>query len=225
MKKLAVLLIGSLLLISSAQATVYTFEYTAKISSISETVGNNESTGLLASTVARRQINLGDSVSGIFTIDTNSTPTPGDVYTLYGPDSQNKVTSAIGTDGLTTASTDAASTVQNSLYVFPATGFGSQLTISTVTFKDSIFEAARIDFESIFSIDATGIPVSLVSLLNTATFTYTATNTASDIFNQIDASGELVSLKQISAVPEPATYAMLLFGLALVAGRARRARG
>lgn len=224
-------LLASLTLASAAHADVLTYEYTAKINHLYKSEWMNYDVPIANTTLPGYSLNVGDEITGRFSIDTltplsYSVQYDGVSSSYYKGSAHNQMFLNIGQDGLKYASAYSdqygpSVSVQDS---GPAHG------VDSVTLASSISDAQGTTFLSLsFSdlsgaaLNGTGIPASL-SALNTPKFGYTFFSNAGFQAITMDVGFTSMNLVSVSAVPEPGTYLMFLAGLPLLAWRRRAAR-
>lgn len=209
---------------SAAHAERFTFEYSATVTSLKELVlVGYQINPLQQATLPTGTIAVGDSVSGRFSFDTAWVP-----FYQNSDDSLSDASywradpvSAAFTQGLQFTSTALASSV----YVIDRfAGIGNDsLAFGSNNGNDEYSERVAVVFT-----DASASLLKSTSLqdaapiLNTANGEFNYAYTTYSPYISVLAVGALTSLRLVSAVPEPSTYAMFAAGLALLAWRRKR---
>ncbi|MBY0556040.1 MAG: FxDxF family PEP-CTERM protein [Burkholderiaceae bacterium] len=233
MKKLP-LFLAALALTGSANATVLQFDFTAKIQEMVEFSPLTFSGGPVnSSKLSGSTVTVGDVIRGHFTYDTTTAQFGNfsGVPMYAAPLAQNTLSAAIGQQSIALDQAQTSTNVQvanNAASLGGADSFGiasvSANAVATQLMALNLFDASGTAFSS----DA--IPASLdFAAFNSSTFYYTYSSVATHAM--MGANGTLTSLTvtpvvdggtNITPVPEPETYAMLLAGLGLLGWTARR---
>jgi PEP-CTERM motif len=214
MKKL---LVAACMLSSStvARAELYTYEYTATATRLVTMI--LEGYQIIPTEVAALPtgtVRLGDSFTGRFSFDAAWTPTyeygDDDWYSAayyktsltsavfaQGPkfESSNDYSLHAGLTGLELGSSSGSGFSEGVLVIISSRD-GSTLTPGSLHDLPSFIKSAKIEAHYSYT-----------------TYPYTS----------VQAGGELTSLRLVSVVPEPTTYAMFAAGLGLLAWRRKRA--
>ena len=235
MKNNIALLAAGLLLATSAQATVYTFHYTASIEQLMQGA-NNELVSVGASTVSGIDIVTTDTIVGSFSYDSANT----DQWSQYFSASYNRaiygdqtVAFSMGIARTGQAGSSTSTSIQvtdsrnpamftDSVNILGSGGIyspGGEAVIMTVGFNgDSVdvLSRARLPGEELLAFENGDVSLEFRHILQDYSY------------EQVVAKGHITSIKLInssmalSPVPEPGTYAMLLVGLGLLAWQRRR---
>lgn len=225
MKTLGMLLAGAAIC-GSAHATVYEYEFTVTLQEMIEFspitgVGGPVSSSVLSGDT----LSVGDFVYGHFSYDTETAQFgnfgSGPVYSASG--TSNSVGAATyNHDFALAGATSTSGMVQVSNNATLLRG-GDSLAIGTASENADASQLMVVDF-----FDPTGLALSsdqIPGVINASAFSqknfyYMRMSKSTKVM--LGANGSLTSLTLVSSVPEPATYAMLLGGLGLMAGLARR---
>lgn len=221
---------SALLLSTSAHASIVTFQYTARIDSIVAGITFYQA-GTSQDTFALRNgtIASGDIVTGTLSYDTSTVSTPSvhdnGSSTLYS-DWSGRVTLTAGIAARNMGLGGYGPT--SYLWVDDASrGLGLQdgMHVHAYSYDWSGTPAEQVVSLSMKGadtvLDSGALPGS-VSGFGTKEFSFTFKQTLDGQLNMMRATGDITSMTLISAVPEPATYAMFAAGLALVAWRRKR---
>lgn len=219
MRRIAFVLV-SLFLSTSASAKILTFEYTGVIGALKETIGQVDSGAIVSSTKIPGGVRVGDDFHGTFSIDMSSavalsSPTGTIYFSWAGEPALTSIT--FDKSGTTSASPYAARTVHVS-----HDGAFDSVSISSRGASyagDSNYQFLDFNFYGHGNLTNLEIPthLNLADWYLAEASLWWGTNDG-----HTSMSGKLTSLKEVSAVPEPESYAMLLAGLALVSGIAAR---
>jgi hypothetical protein len=221
--------LGALALAASAQAAVRTYDYTAVVGSINEfelATGRNE--WLNATTLPGFAITLGDTVHGRFSIDTNtglaySEPFGDGVIADYSDfTNRNRISIGFERSGHDFAALGPLYT-NLSITDQPIGSGADVLHLSQGTYGPGPRESIAIDLtdSSGAALSAAVIPASIAALAQ-QTFMWHYDTGVGAGYTQVIVNGGFTSLHEVSAVPEPGTYAMLLAGLGLLGWQRRR---
>ncbi|WEF31014.1 PEP-CTERM sorting domain-containing protein [Pseudoduganella chitinolytica] len=221
--------LGALALAASAQAEVHTYEYTAVVASINEfelATGRHE--WLNVSTLPGFAIALGDTVRGRFSIDTNtglsySEPFGDGVIADYSDfTNRNRVSIAFDRSGHDFAALGPLYT-NLSITDQPVDSGDDVLHLSQGTYGPGPRESIAIDLTdpSGTALSKAVIPASIAAF-GLQTFMYHYDTGVGPGYTQVIVNGGFTSLREVSAVPEPGSYAMLLAGLGLLGWQRRR---
>ncbi|WP_181259317.1 PEP-CTERM sorting domain-containing protein [Pseudoduganella armeniaca] len=223
MKKLIVTACAAALSIS-AHAERYTYEYTATVTELNEFVFvGYQINPLQQAVLPGGTVALGDTFSGRFSFDTAWAPAYEYQYDYWHSASYSGDVSVSATfsQGLR-FTTRQIGAVNISDIASGSTGPDS-LAFSNTVFSD-FSEGVDIQFgsqntDTLTSIALRDAPAFISAATGVATYHYTTYGP----YVSIKAKGELTSLRLVSAVPEPTTYAMFAAGLGLLAWRRKRA--
>ncbi|WP_254504100.1 PEP-CTERM sorting domain-containing protein [Duganella vulcania] len=223
MRRIA-LVLASLLLSASAHAELITFEYTGTINTLRETyTATGLSRSVVSSSVVPGSVRVGDDFHGAITIDTNlplysGTPNSAWYYDPSpAPPQTMPSTMIFDKTGSSISSAAAAPTIS----VSHGPGTYDYLSIAGARNANNV----GLDFSFYDSSSANLSGLSIPSNIN-----WSAWSNANAMLYWMDGAhgrsltmeGMLTSVTKVSAVPEPASYAMMLAGLALVSGVAAR---
>ncbi len=228
MKKLPILLAG-MTLFGSAQATVYQFDFTAKIQEMVEFSPQTFSGGAVASSsLSGSTVSVGDLLTGHFSYDTVT-----GVFSHFGgstmysaPAAQNSLDASIGGASIGLGNANYSSTnvqvANNSAALGGADSFGIA-NVSANAYASQMMAVSFFD-KSGLALSASTMPGQLdFASFGQSSFYYTYSSNATHAM--MGANGALTSLTVTpmpAPVPEPETYAMLLAGLAALAWKTRR---
>ncbi len=224
MKKIAAFACAMLLAVA-ARAERLTYEYTATVTSLTQfALGDDHVDFLQQATLPGGAIAIGDTVTGRFSFDTAWLPAAqGNMGTqAYADYSPADPVSAAFAQGLLFASTSQHSLAlvidqSNALNGNDLLAFTSAYTTTAVT------ETLGVEFSDPAAALLTGTALADTgAILNAANGSFHYAYTTNTPFVTIRAGGALTGLHLVSAVPEPATYAMLAAGLGLLAWRRKR---
>jgi hypothetical protein len=230
MKTITSLLAG-LLLAGSAQSAVLTYTFSAEIYYLTSEWGVVDSSNVTGHTVK-----VGDTVTGHFRFDTNTHKGweyndgsgLAEHYYEEGDTEINALVANIGTDGLSVSS-DANSFENIVMHHAMSENYNdAYLAIQSQRTDGPISQGFGFRFAGIDPGASTGIAASFVTLLdpysqpNHFGFGYSDHSDSTQPPRMLSVDARLTSLTLVTApVPEPATYAMLLSGLALLMWRQR----
>ena len=228
MKKLSILLAG-LTMLGSAHATVYQFDFTAKIQEMVEFSPLAFTGGAVASsTLSGSLVSVGDNINGHFSYDTETGlfSSAGGSAMYAAPTAQNSLDASIGGNSIGLSDASYSSTnvqvANNAVMLGGADGFGIA-NVSANAFASQMMALSFFD-KSGQIFNASTMPGELdFSGFNRSSFYYTYASTATHAM--MGANGSLTSLTVTEVpvpVPEPETYAMLLAGLMALGWKARR---
>ena len=218
MRKIALLLAG-LICSLSAHAEFVTFEYTGIINTLREYSGTRDK-AVASSNIVPGSVRVGDSYHGSFTVDTGVQPyvgsAPGSAFYFDWTGVSPRATDFIMDKSGTSISTPNITTVYvvngtyDSVYIGAASGLFSSFTLG---------------FTDLTGTALSGLAIPLAYDLD-AWYTAEAgmTWSTADGSARVMMNGMLTSITRVSPVPEPATYALFLAGVALVSGVAARKR-
>ncbi|WP_332855745.1 PEP-CTERM sorting domain-containing protein [Duganella sp. S19_KUP01_CR8] len=229
MKKLPILLAG-MTLIGSAQATVYQFDFTAKIQEMVEFSPQTFNGGPVASSnLSGSTVSVGDSLTGHFSYDTAT-----GVFSQFGggtmyaaPAAQNSLDvsiggASIGLSGATYSSTNVQ-VANNAAALGGADSFGIA-NVSANAYASQMMAVSFFD-RSGLALSASTMPGRLdFANFGQSSFYYTYSSSATHAMMGANGALTSVTVTQVptTPVPEPETYAMLLAGLAALSWKARR---
>jgi hypothetical protein len=223
---------ASVLLSSSAHAAIYTFEYTATVSSIAEyadAFGGGTPTSVLSTSIPGGTISIGDTVTGKVSYDSNmpisfeSHDASGN-YVSYGYVASLQLTADFAAANVHfspngyqyggQSSFPSGSPYNDSFglgayrYAYLGGGGMSQEVLG-IHFEDSTHT----------KFDGHTLPGAEIATFDSNNMVYDYANNFTD--QKASITGNITSVHLVSAVPEPESYAMLLGGLALLAWRRR----
>jgi hypothetical protein len=167
-------------------------------------------------------LNLGDTVSGSITFDT-ATPAS------FSSSTQARYNNALTSVSLAALPIGALPT--NGIGVYNNASFVSHFDLFSVDAHTGFWPTYLSFGLSLYKSQSSGYPVTAITSLNLPTTPYDLSTFASSTFNlnkytngnsEFSAQGYLTSLTLASAVPEPATWAMILLGFAGVGFAAYR---
>ncbi|NVE00905.1 PEP-CTERM sorting domain-containing protein [Massilia sp. BJB1822] len=216
-----------LMLALPAKAALVTYNFTAKISSLTEQLGNIYNPRPIETrSVNGELISLGYTVKGSFTYDTstrpsqNPIPLPQGVVMYSDFTATNKLDFSFNQNNLhfTSAGENPYQYIIVGDGSMDGFSFSARIKNNASTSSAYLFLSA---YEDIFS--SNGIPENLpASRFTTKIFSYTFSDFQGATSRSLTASGEITSLELTSPVPEPSSYAMFLAGLAVAAFAVRR---
>ncbi|WP_332854508.1 PEP-CTERM sorting domain-containing protein [Duganella sp. S19_KUP01_CR8] len=231
MKRTLLALLAVVTLNGSAQATTYTFEYTAVVNHITLTpIPWNVPTDVASTSLDGGVVSLGDVVKGVLVYDSDMTITATESFET---DAFHKATFVhYNADHMQLSGKFEAANVGFAVEQHLAS-YGGQVSYphdwtdaqdyffiggSSSTDNNRVMDSMSITYSDTHArLDLAHAPGSEATSFNNNQFSFMrSTNTGS-----IGITSDLTSLRLISAVPEPETYAMLLAGLALLAWRRR----
>jgi hypothetical protein len=228
MKNFLAGLLGCLTIASAAHADVLTYEYTAKINQLSQYTWLEDRIPLTTTDRPGHIINLGDEVTGRFSIDT-LTPRfanredAGVVYSEYDGSTRNEISATIGHNDFNLESASSSGSYLSVQHGSTVNG-GDNLTLRDFSEAPQGVHTFSISFSdsSGTTLGNSDLPTSLAGL-NEAKFNYSFY--INGTFTAIDMAADITALNliSVSAVPESNTYLMLLAGLPLLAWRRRAA--
>ncbi|MQA18837.1 PEP-CTERM sorting domain-containing protein [Rugamonas sp. FT103W] len=232
MKFIAAAFLSCFALGAQAQSTIHTYEFTAKVDHLYKYDFNENSTpdsagGKLAGTV----ISLGDKVTGYLTYDSASPQFIFDPFPAHNPDSTAPGGFTYGAPGL---KNEFSFTIQPSGQKFSSKELRTWTSLAVnhqVGGADSFGISAGDypnDADVVFSAPSVftngHIPTSLSLSVFTTAYAISSWTSAED-GSWVMATARLDSLTEVSAVPEPETYAMMLAGVLLIGySRSRTAK-
>lgn len=211
---------------TSAQAALQTFQFTANISSVQD---RNTETMVESGTVEGKIVSRGEKVVGTLTVNTAATPWQtwvGDDYEQidYGYDRTTLISARFIDSGFVTTTNLGSGYV---IVTNGAAGTLDELRIVTSKYNDepwsmSSFVLYRDDATGAV-LNSTAVTTEQIMLLNGGAFNFNVyAKKDTGEFGWTFFHGDITSMTQLSAVPEPGTYAMLLGGLGLIAWRRRK---
>jgi hypothetical protein len=225
MKKLSLLLAG-FALVADAQATVYQYDFTATIQEMVEFSPMTLSGGAVSSSsLTGNLVSVGAVVHGHFSYDTDTAQFSnfGGTALYAAPGALNTIGATIGGNDIGLLNPNYNSTnvqVSNNAAVLKgADGFG----VSNLSSNAAASQMMALSFldKSGTALGSAALPSALdFNQFSGASFYYVYTSNTTHAV--AGANGMLTSLTQVTAVPEPETYAMLLAGLGLVGWSVRR---
>ena len=226
MKQLSALLSLAFLLCAPAQATRYTFEYTAKVSNIAETAdafGIGERVAVQSTTLSGAPIAVNDIVKGVLSYDSDM-PNYG-VNDSWGMSQMSYNASGVKL----TANFEPSNfgfTPNSYIWALQSTSPNGPDSFSIGAYRYAAGGASQEVLSLTFTddthtkLDVSVVPGSVLTSLATPDgLRYQFGGSAGRAY----INSELTSLRFIAPVPEPETYAMLMAGLALIGWRGRRA--
>ncbi|RFP21517.1 PEP-CTERM sorting domain-containing protein [Duganella sp. BJB488] len=228
MKKLPMLLAG-LSLFGSAQATVYQFDFTAKIQEMVEFSPMTFDGGPVASSsLSGSTVSVGDIISGHFSYDTETAmfSNKGGSVMYSAPAALNTLGASIGGNNIALSDANYSSTNVQVANNAAALGGADSFGIANVSANAYASEMMALSFfdKSGLALNAATMPGQLdFASFNRSTFYYTYSSNATHAM--MGANGALTSVtftEVPTPVPEPETYAMLLAGLAAIGWKGRR---
>jgi hypothetical protein len=227
MKRAFQILLASIAVSGNAHAELYTFEYTAKVGSILEVKYSGGETNLQSVTTSGSPISIGDTVTGRISYDSHlpiirqETRFDDALIIDYGRIDSLQISTTFETAGVSfttegykfggkifypTGSPQPDAFYVGSYHYTFAADYASQESLG-FDFADSTHS----------KLDLSTIPGANAATFDSNSFFYTYDYRGAPSGVQI--RGPLTSLRLISAVPEPSTYAMLLVGMLLVGWR------
>jgi len=224
---------GAMALATASHAAIYTFQYTARIDSITEGDGfpwGEPDIEVSSAQMPAGLIVRGDTVTGTFSYDgaTISDNTSTDEYGTESGYSQ-QLANAVLTARFT--GTGAALYSTPSMYTWvknanAGSQFGDRFGMYSYEYGPApLFwrEALSVQFTGATDVlDSAALPGAEISGFTNNTFSLAYTRPVNGEFAMTHASGIITSVTLVSAVPEPSTYAMFAAGLALLAWRRKR---
>lgn len=233
MKRLAGAIVASLALCNSAHATIYSFEYTAVVTSIVENLnsfGGGSDTYVQTTQVPGVTISVGDTVTGRISYDSHMRlwdeyhDIDGNFnsYSYYDSSielSANFVPASLQVVPYSVLGAGQSSYQTDSTHV-SAFGLGGY-TYRRAPDGDVAQEMLQVEFvdSAHTKFEDNAIPGANLSTFDNKTLEYYYRG--GYVFQSASITGNITSMHLISAVPEPSTYAMLLGGLMLLAWRRR----
>jgi hypothetical protein len=215
-------------LCGSAQATVYEFEFTATIQEMVEFEPQTFTGGAVGSSaLSGNTVSVGDVVHGHFSYDTTTA--------LFGNFGGGPMYAASGAQNSLGAHTDGGSlglsnpgysstnvqVLNNAAILGGGDGFGVA-NLSTNATASQLMALSFFDPTG-HALSDDAVPGAIdANAFSQSSFYYLYTSSTTHAM--MGANGTLTSLTQVTAVPEPETYGMLLTGLAAVVWAARRRR-
>jgi hypothetical protein len=232
MKRFLGAIATSVVLTSSAQAAIYTFEYTAMVSSIAEypdAFGFGPSTSVQSTSITGAAISVGDTVTGVVSYDSQmpiasqSHDASGN-YVSYGYVASLQLTANFAAANLHFAPNGYQF---GGLASFPAgSAFHDSFGLGAYRYNylpdgGMTQEVLGIHFEDSThtKFDGYTVPGADVATFDSNNLAYEFGSTGSN--QRVAIGSNIVGLRLVSAVPEPSTYAMLLGGLMLLLWRRR----
>lgn len=231
MKRYFAAVAASVILSSSAHAALYTFEYTATVSSIAEypdAFGFGSAAGVQSTSITTGKVSVGDTITGIIGYDSQLAIASqydynGAHYIGYG---------YIPSLNLTADFAAANIHFESNAYkfggqaVYPA-GSTDKDAFGLGTYRYLYLPGGGMSQETLIVdlADSThtkldgSVPGSIATTFDSNQMTYIYADNFADRRAEIGAN--ITALRLVSAVPEPGTYAMLLGGLMLLAWRRR----
>ena len=230
MKMLICALTGALALASSVQAANTTFQYTAKVTTIEFAVDWAPPQSLTSATLPTGFATIGNSLVGTFSYDV--LPAQGDVgphgsgqYGKAASSTMNFEHGAIVAGGVPQGGAiwvynNEPMTAPDSLGIFSYFFTPGTIARETLGVTLTDLDGTVLNSHQLPGAETTGFRS------GTFVYQYEQTVKQGDAFHSYTWSirGDIAGVSQVSAVPEPGTYAMLLAGLGVLAWR-RRARG
>ncbi|GGY80746.1 hypothetical protein GCM10007388_11790 [Pseudoduganella plicata] len=221
-------------LASVSHAAIYTFQYTARIDSITDGDGRwgEPDVEVASAQIPAGLIVRGDTVTGTFSYDratVSDNTSSDDFYTSSGY--SQRLANAVLTARFTGTGVALSSTPSMYTWVRNAASgsqFGDSFGMYSYEFGPAPSywrEAMSVDFQGTSTdvLDNTALPGAEITGFTNNTFTLDYTRAENGQFAMTRATGRITSVTLISAVPEPSTYAMFAAGLALLAWRRKRA--
>jgi len=220
MKKLPMLLAG-LSLFGSAQATVFQFNFTAKIQEMVEFSPMTFDGGAVASSsVSGSTVSVGDVISGHFSYDTATAlfSNQGGSVMYSAPAALNTLGASIGGNSIGLSNANYSSTNVQIANNAAALGGADSFGIASLSANAYASEMMAVSFfdKSGLALNAATMPGQLdFASFNRSTFYYTYSSNATHAMMGANGALTSVTVMEVAApVPEPETYAMLLAGLA-----------
>jgi hypothetical protein len=220
MRKLSVLLAG-LLSAGLAHAGLVTYEFTASFAALTEENPASGYTDVNSTTIPGFPLAVGDTLHGSLTIDTSapltySSSSGGGTFNTYA--GQNTFAVIFNSNSYTL--TEPGIAIQDRL---PGQG---QDAVSFGMSRDTNYggyESFGLVFAdpSATALSDNHIPSSLTAFPQ-GTFRYWYTTGPAPHALELVGTGTITSLTLVSAVPEPATYMLMVSGLGLLAWRRQR---
>jgi hypothetical protein len=222
-------LLGGLALAATAKADVHTYEYTAVVSAILELeLDTHRLENVDLTTMPGFAIQIRDTIHGRFSIDTatqfSSSDTFGDGVSSNYSDFTNKNSLSIGFDksghqfgGLGPLYTNLNITDQ------PQGSGDDVVHLSVGTYAAGPRQGIQIDLT-----DSSGSALSQATIPNSlagfpvASFLYSYDTGVGPGYTSVAVGGDFTAWREVSAVPEPGTWAMLLAGLGLLGWQRQR---
>ena|SRR5450830_164817 len=224
MKKLSVLL-ACLLSAGLAHASLVTYNFTASVTGLTELFPGADINYPNSSDYTGFTITIGDILHGSFTMDTAtplfySSPSGSGTYNSYNAAAgQNAFTAIFNSSAYTVSSTNQFATMgldtQNQL---PGQGHDTAGIGTGRDLNSGGYESFGVDLSdpSATALTYNHIPTSL-SGFTEGTFQYWFSSGMAPHSLELIVDGTVTSLTQVSAVPEPSSYLMLLAGIAAIA--------
>jgi hypothetical protein len=226
MRKLSVLLAG-LLSAGLAHAGLVTYEFTASFASLKQYHPAEGYSDVNSSIITGFPITVGDTLHGSFTWDTSTpvlyTDSSGTFNTYDTAAGQNAFTVIFNSNSYTVSSANNGSSFLGTQDKLPGQGQDS-LHIGTGRDTNSGgYESFGLVFSdpSATALTYNHIPSSLTAF-PLGTFGYSYTTGQAPHALGLTGTGTITSLTLVSAVPEPATYMLMVSGLGLLAWRRQR---
>ncbi len=225
MKKLSVLL-ACLLSAGLAHAGLVTYNFTASVTGLTEEYPGADDNHPSSSNYTGFTITVGDILHGTFTMDTStpllySSPSGSGTYNSYNAAAgQNAFTAIFNSSSYTVSSTNEFATmVLSTLNQLPGQGHDNAGISTSRDLSTGGYEAFGVNFSdpSATALTYNQIPGSLSGFTD-GTFQYRFTSGMAPHAIGLIVDGAVTSLTQVSAVPEPSSYLMLLAGIAAIAG-------
>nr|WP_315212360.1 PEP-CTERM sorting domain-containing protein [uncultured Duganella sp.] len=212
-------LFGGLILFSSAQAAVVSYDFTATINAIQEGTFTDSQSSVISSAKAGTSYSIGDIVHGHFEYDTQTgllnyqpAQSPFGTHLLYEDAGAKNKLVATTSSGATLPAVSPPPLLQVRDDVEP----GSDIfAIGRVDYLDSAYQTTSVLLidPSANWLNSSAIPSSLLG------YSYGLFKTDYFFLNDrssLGVSASITSLTPTSPVPEPASYVMLLAGLLTV---------
>jgi len=224
MKKLSILVAG-LLYAGLAHASLVTYNFTASVTGLTEMFPGADINYPNSSDYTGFTITIGDILHGSFTMDTatpvlSSSPSGSGTYNSYNAAAgQNAFTAIFNSSSYTVSSANEFSGISlGTLNQLPGQGHDTAGIGTSRDLSTGGFESFRMDFAdpSATALTYNHIPTSL-SGFTEGTFQYWFSSGMAPHSLELIVDGTVTSLTQVSAVPEPSSYLMLLAGIAAIA--------